>query len=114
MGARFGEPYLDLNYDKWCENPIEKVHTQFLKRLMGVNRSTSNVLVMGDLGRLPLQAKIFNNNINYLKYLTNKDNISLVKQAYLHEKKKIRRKNHKRTHYISLPPSTPHQRLSQT
>ena len=74
---------------------------------MGVNRSTSNVLVMGDLGRLPLQAKISNNNINYLKYLTNKDNISLVKQAYLYEKRKIRRKNHKRTHYISLPPSTP-------
>ena len=48
---------------------------------MGVNWSTSNVLVMRDLGQLPLQAKIFNNNINYLKYLTNKDNISLVKQA---------------------------------
>ena len=42
---------------------------------------------MGDLGRLPLQAKLFNNNINYLKYLTNKDNISLVKQAYLYEKR---------------------------
>ena len=55
---------------------------------MGVNRSTSNVLVMGDLGRLPLQANIFNNNINYLKYLTNKDNMSLVKQAYLYEKRK--------------------------
>ena len=55
---------------------------------MGVNWSTSNVLVMGDLGRLPLQAKIFNNNINYLKYLTNKENISLVKQAYLYEKRK--------------------------
>ena len=64
------------------------MHTQFLKRLMGVNRSTSNVLVMEDLGRLPLQAKIFNNNINYLKYLTNKDNMSLVKQAYLYEKRK--------------------------
>ena len=66
-GCEIWEPYLDLNYDKLCENPIEKVHTQFLKRLMGVNRSTSNVLVMGDLGRLPLQAKMFNNNINYLK-----------------------------------------------
>ena len=87
-GCEIWEQYLDLNYDKWCENPIEKVHTQFLKRLMGVNRSTSNVLVMGDLGQLPLQAKIFNNNINYLKYLTNKDNMSLVKQAYLYEKRK--------------------------
>ena len=86
-GCEIWEPYLDLNYDKWCENPIEKVHTQFLRRLMGVNRSTSNVL-MGDLGRLPLQPKMFNNNINYLKYLTNKDNISLVKQAYLYEKRK--------------------------
>ena len=49
-GGEIWEPYLDLNYDKWCENPKEKVHTQFLKRLMGVNRSTSNVLVMGGGG----------------------------------------------------------------
>ena len=45
------------------------------------------MLVMGDLGRLPLQSKMFNNNINYLKYLANKDNISPVKQAYLYEKR---------------------------
>ena len=26
-GCEIWEPYLDLNYDKLCENPIEKVHT---------------------------------------------------------------------------------------
>ena len=87
-GSEIWEPYSDFTYDKWYENPIEKVHTQFLKRLIGVNRNTSNVLVMGDLGRLPLQAKTFSININYLKYHTNKDNDTQVKQAYLYEKSK--------------------------
>ena len=36
------------------EYPSEKVHTQFLECLIGVIRNTSIVLLMGDLGRLPL------------------------------------------------------------
>ena len=80
-GCEVWEPYLDINYDKWYDNPIEKVHTQFLKRLIGVNRNSSNVLMMGELGRLPLQAKAFNNNINYLKYISLKEDTTLVKQA---------------------------------
>ena len=31
------------NPHKWDKSPIEAVHTQFLKRLLGVNRSTANV-----------------------------------------------------------------------
>ena len=35
---------------------IEKMHTQFIKRILGLNRSTTNILARGELGRYPLQA----------------------------------------------------------
>ena len=43
------EPFLDNDYDKWDNNEIEKVHLQFLKQLLGVNRSTTSILVRGEL-----------------------------------------------------------------
>ena len=69
------------DYRKWELSPIEKVHTQFLKRMLGVNYSTTNILVRRECGRNnPLQENILNRNINYLKYIINKDDTSLVKQ----------------------------------
>ena len=46
-------------------SPIEKVHTQFLKRMLCVNYSTNNIHVRRECGRNPLQKK-FNRSINYL------------------------------------------------
>ena len=77
-GCEIWEPYMDFEYEKWDDNPIEKAHTQFLKRLIGVNRSTSNILVRGDLGKKPLQADALSRNIGYLKYLSNKQDNSLA------------------------------------
>ena len=44
---------------------IEKIHTMFLKRLLGVKRSTSNDMIYSETGRLPL---IVNRKFNMLKY----------------------------------------------
>ena len=41
--------------EKWDKNPIEKVHLQFTKRLLGLNRSTSNTMVRGVIGRHSLR-----------------------------------------------------------
>ena len=60
------------------------MHTQFLKRLLGVNRSTTNVLVRGELEEKQ-QEKIPTRNINYMKYLENKDIHILVKKAKTYE-----------------------------
>ena len=65
--------------DKWDQNPIERVHTQFMKRILGLNRATSNTLVRGDMGRYSLQSKAISINIKYL------NQIKQVKQAYLVE-----------------------------
>ena len=85
----FGCEIWEPEVDNWDDNPVEKVHTQFLKRLIGVNRSTSNTLVRGDLGRKTLQANALSRNVGHLKYLSNKQTNSLAAQAYLYEKGKL-------------------------
>ena len=80
--------FLDNDYKKWELSPIEKVHTQFLKRMLGVNYSTTNILVRRECGRNPLQENILNRSINYLKYIINKNNNTLVKQALNYERLK--------------------------
>ena len=82
-GSEFG--LLISHYTKWESTPIERIHTQYLKRLLGVNRSTTNILVRGETGRNPLLASTLTRNINYIKYFNNKCNSTLVKQALDYE-----------------------------
>ena len=84
-GSEVWAPYLNPDQDKWDATPIERVHTQFLKRLLGVNRSTTNILARAELGRHSLQSSILSRNINYIKYVEKENNHSLVKQAFLYE-----------------------------
>ena len=80
-------PILLYGSEVWELSPIKKVHTQFLKRMLGVNYSTTNILVRRECGRNPLQEDILNHSINYLKYITNKNN-NTVKQALNYERLK--------------------------
>ena len=84
-GSEVWEPFLNQNDDKWDQNPIERVHTQFMKRILGLNRATSNTLVRGDMGRYSLQSKAISRNIKYLNQIKQKKDYSLVKQAYIYE-----------------------------
>ena len=80
------EPFLNQDADKWDkENVIEKAYLEFIKQLLGVNRSTTNAMVRGELDRHSLQEEILRRNINYTKYLHQKDVSWHVKQAYLFE-----------------------------
>ena len=55
-GSEVWAPYITHDYTKWESTPIERIHTQYLKRLLGVNRSTTHILVRGETGRNPLLA----------------------------------------------------------
>ena len=81
-GSEVWAPYMNYSYTKWEYTPIEKIHSQFLKRILGVNRSTTNILARAEFGRNPLMAQILTRNMNYIKYLENKDETALVKQAF--------------------------------
>ena len=85
-GCEVWEPYLNQDDDKWDANPIEKVHTQFIKRILGVNRSTSTIMLRGEVGRYSLQSRIIIRNVRYLNQIKQKEDNILVKQAYIYDK----------------------------
>ena len=58
-----------LDYEKWDGNPIEKVHLSFCKHVLGVNRSTTNNLVRGELRRYPLKTTIDCRYISFLQHI---------------------------------------------
>ena len=62
---------------------IERIHTKFCKRVLGVSYSTSNVAVLGDCGRYPLFISYFTKCINFWLKLLNIDNNRLTKKCYL-------------------------------
>ena len=43
---------------KWDQNDIERTYLQFLKRILGVNRSTTTTMVRGELNKHSLQEEI--------------------------------------------------------
>ena len=84
-GSEVWEPFLDWDSNKWDAGAIERAYTQFLKQVLGVNRSTTTALVRGEIGRHSLQEEILRRNIKYAKYLHHKEDCSYVKQAYDYE-----------------------------
>ena len=79
------EPFLNMDYEKWDYQETEKVHLHFIKQILGVNRSTTNILVRGEINRHSLQLDILKRHIRYVKYIHEKDDNTLVKQAYNYE-----------------------------
>ena len=84
-GSELWGSYLNQDDEKWDKNSIEKVNLQFMKRLLGLNRSTSNTMVRGEKGRYSLKSKIISRNITYLTEIKQKSDNTLVKEAYLYE-----------------------------
>ena len=79
------EPFVKNNPDDWDKSEIERTYTQFLKQLLGVNRTTTTIMVRGELDKHSLQEEILRRHITYAGYIYNKDTTSIVKQAYSYE-----------------------------
>ena len=84
-----------MNHDwvKWGTTQTEHIHIQFLKTLLGVNRSTTNLSTRSELGRHSLQELILIRSINFINYVEAKDLHSLVKQAANYEMLHIEERN---------------------
>ena len=73
-GSEVWGPYLHNDYLSWESSKIERVHTQFIKRLLGCNIQTSNITARGEVGFRPLLLNIikrvvgYTNSINRLLY----------------------------------------------
>lgn len=72
-----------LNFKKWDQSPTEKIHLKFCKQYLGLNRKASNFATRGELGRLPIQIILMKRALKYFSYLCEKDDNSIVKQAFL-------------------------------
>ena len=84
-GSELWGAYTNMDWKKWDMSKIERVHTQFLKRILGVNRSTTNLMTRAELGRHSLQEFMTRRYVRYISYLGGKDPEYLCKQAYTYE-----------------------------
>ena len=83
-GAEVWAPYSLYNYDNWDASETEKCHTQFLKRLMGCDIHSPNLMIRGELGVNPLLTDIICRSISFVKHLGSND-ASLAFQSLSYE-----------------------------
>ena len=50
-GSEVWGPYYNFDFKKRGRCEVEKTHTQFLKRILGCDIHTSNIMNRGELGR---------------------------------------------------------------
>ena len=72
-----------VNFDKWDKCKIEKSHLDFGKHILGLNRSTNNILTRGEMGRYPLKVAADNRFISFLRHVKSMPSESLVCQSLL-------------------------------
>ena len=76
------EPFIKNDPEGWDKNEIEKTYLQFLRQILGVNRSATRAMVRGELNQHSLQEEVLRRHINYARYIQGKEDTSIVKQAY--------------------------------
>ena len=84
-GAEIWGPGGKYNFDSWDKTDVERIHTSLLKQILGLNRSTQNIMVRPEFGRLPLIMDIHARTWQYIKYLKNKSADTYAKAAYEHD-----------------------------
>ena len=66
-GSEVWGSYMDYNFNNWDRTKIERVHIQFLKRILGCNIQTSNNIIRADTGSRPLITRLIKRFIMYVK-----------------------------------------------
>ena len=68
-------------FKPWDRSAIEKTHLQFCKRYLEVHNKASDIACRAELGKFPLIIDINKKILNYLNYLREKEESSIVKQS---------------------------------
>ena len=71
--------FVKSDFKSWDSSGIEKTHEHFCKRYLEVHNKSSNAACRDELGRFPLIIDISKKVINYLNYLHERDENSIVK-----------------------------------
>ena len=72
-----------LDYDKWNSCPLEKSHLDFIRHILGTNRSVNNLMCRAELGRYPLCIEIKCRVVNFYKHIKEMPKDSIVYQTFL-------------------------------
>ena len=75
-----------LDHDIWDKTSTEQVHLNFIKHILGVNRSTNNLICRAELGSYPLSIEINTKIINFYRHAKAMPKDSIVHQSYLLDK----------------------------
>ena len=77
---------MDYDYATWDKDKIERVHTQFLKRILGCNFNTTTNMVRSEVGVRPLLVQIIKQVITYVNSVKERK-FSTVNTAFEFESK---------------------------
>ena len=91
-GAEVWAAFERADYDLWEKSPIEQVHLNFCKHILGINRSTPNMLCRAELGRIPLKAVTDLKILGFFKHISKQNDDGLLKSA-IETEKGIRKNN---------------------
>ena len=80
-GSEVWGPYMNYDYVSWEKSKIERIQTQFLKRILGCSYSTSNNMTRGEVGVRPLLVQIIKRVVLYIGNIK-KRNSSLANVAF--------------------------------
>ena len=83
-GGEVWGPYLNPDFSSWEKTETEKTHTQFLKRILGCDIRTSNIMARSEVGRRPLLCQIVGNSLNFINHIRFNPE-SLAYQALVYE-----------------------------
>ena len=92
-GSEIWAPYSNHDLKSWEKCEVEKVHTQFLKRIMGCDLHTSNNMIRGEVGRRPLICDVITRSAMYIKHVDNIDgsfaNLALDFEVAIDDEKNV-------------------------
>ena len=73
--------YDNMDHKKWEKDSIERLHSQFYKHYLGLNRRAPNVASRNEMGRLSLKSTIFIKILNFRIHLEDLPENSIAKQC---------------------------------
>ena len=82
-GAEVWALNLTLDNDKWDQTTTEGVHLNFIKHILGVNRSANNNLCRAELGRYPISIDINYKIINFFRHMQNMAKDTVIHQTLI-------------------------------
>ena len=72
-----------LDHEKWDRSSTERAHLDFLRHILGVNRSVNNLLCRAEVGKFPINIEINYKIINFYNLIRDLPEHNIAHQTYI-------------------------------